>query len=111
LNINADDAAEGLAAALGARALLLLSDVPGVLGKDGGVIPEIDPVDVDDLVADGTVSGGMEAKVRAAVRASDALDGPVVIASWREPGVIADAAAGRFGGIGTTVARVPLRSA
>ncbi len=105
LNINADDAAEGLAAALHARALVLLSDVPGVLDGEGRLIASVEPTDIDALVSSGVVTGGMEAKVRAAARAADRLGSPVVIASWREPAVLDDVVSGRLGstGVGTVV--------
>ncbi len=105
LNINADDAAEGLAAALHARALVLLSDVPGVLDREGRLIASVEPPDIDALVSSGVVTGGMEAKVRAAARAADRLGSPVVIASWREPAVLDDVVSGRLGstGVGTVV--------
>lgn len=105
LNINADDAAEGLAAALHARALVLLSDVPGVLDGDGRLIASVEPTDIDALVSSGVVTGGMEAKLRAAARAADRLGSPVVIASWREPAVLDEVVSGRLGsaGVGTVV--------
>ena len=95
LNINADDAAEAVAVGLRASRLVLLSDVAGVLDARGERVSSIDSEAIDELVARGVVTGGMEAKVRAAARASEGLGGPVVIASWE------DAAAVLSGGSGS----------
>lgn len=65
LNVNADDAAAAIAAALEASELLLVSDVPGVL-RDGQVVPRMTIGDAAALISDGTVAGGMTAKVQAA---------------------------------------------
>lgn len=62
LNVNGDEAAIALAAALGADRLLLLSDVPGVLVEDEP-LKEIDPALASDLVASGAIAGGMQVKV------------------------------------------------
>lgn len=71
LNVNADDAAAAVAAALGATELLFVSNVPGVL--DGGaVLPEVAVDEVEALIEDGTASGGMAPKLRAAARAAAA---------------------------------------
>jgi acetylglutamate kinase len=71
LNVNADDAAAAVASALGADRFLLVSNVPGVLGE-GGVLPEIGTRQLERLIADGVVSGGMIPKVRAGMRAAGA---------------------------------------
>lgn len=70
-NINADEAATAVAQALPADQLDFVSNVPGVLRdlSDDHVIPTLTPADVDALIADGTVSGGMLPKVKAAVEA------------------------------------------
>jgi acetylglutamate kinase len=79
LNVNADEAALGLAAALGARALLYLSDVDGVL-LDGRLAPSLSAEDARRLIAAGTISGGMALKVEAALAAAGAGIPDVVIA-------------------------------
>ena len=71
LNVNGDDAAAAIAAALGADELLLLADVDGVLA-DGAVIPALDAEGAAALIAAGTAAGGMAAKLEAALRALDA---------------------------------------
>lgn len=69
LNVNADDAAAAISRALGAAELLLVSDVPGVRGG-AGELREVNAGEIRDLIADGTVSGGMVPKLRAAARAA-----------------------------------------
>ncbi len=83
-NINADTVAGAVAAAVGAARLLLLTDVVGVLDKQGELIPELSLADVERLQGDGTISGGMIPKlqtcveaVRGGVDASVILDGRV----------------------------------
>jgi len=66
LNINADTAASEIAIALKAEKLLLLTDVNGVKGKDGKIITSMKRKDVDSLIKDGTISGGMIPKIQGA---------------------------------------------
>jgi acetylglutamate kinase len=101
LNVNADDAAAQLAGIIGASGLLLLTDVPGVRGADGTVIESMDTEDAERLIADGTVTGGMIAKVRGAVAAAESGGVPVVIASWADPSALEALAAGAS--VGTRV--------
>jgi acetylglutamate kinase len=68
LNVNGDDAAAAIAAALGAAELLLVADVPGVM-CDGTVIPSLTPDAARALIADGIAAGGMQAKLQAALNA------------------------------------------
>lgn len=84
LNVNADDAAEGVAASVDAQALILLTDVPGVVGADGDVIPCLTVDEVPGLIASGVVSGGMAAKVRAASASAERLGRPVLIGHERD---------------------------
>jgi len=65
LNVNGDDAAASIAAALGADELLLVADVPGVLDGAGATIPVLDGVAAQVLVASGVAKGGMAAKLEA----------------------------------------------
>jgi acetylglutamate kinase len=64
-NINADLAASKIATAVGAKKVLFLTDTPGVLDKDGKLISQLSYEDVENLKADGTISGGMIPKVDA----------------------------------------------
>ena len=68
LNVNGDDAAAAIAGALRATELLLVADVPGVLAH-AGVIPTLDAAGIRTLVAAGTATAGMIAKLEAAQRA------------------------------------------
>lgn len=68
LNVNGDDAAAAIAIALGAAELLLVADVPGVM-RGGEVIPELTPDSARQLMNDGTVVGGMRAKLQAGLSA------------------------------------------
>ncbi len=72
-NINADTVAAELAVALGASKLILLTDVPGVIGADGQVRNELNRAAAEQLIAAGEVSGGMIPKLRACLRALDAV--------------------------------------
>jgi len=79
VNVNADEAALGLARALGARTLVYLSDVDGVR-LDGETAITLDPDAAEQRIADGTIAGGMALKVRVALEASAAGIPEVVIA-------------------------------
>lgn len=63
LNINADTFAGALASAMKAKRLLLLTDVAGVLGKDGQLIKSLTTAEAQALIEDGTISGGMIPKI------------------------------------------------
>ena len=71
-NINADTMAGAIAAALGAARLFLLTDVTGVLDKDGNLLTDLTPADIARLREDGTVSGGMIPKLETCVKAVEA---------------------------------------
>lgn len=72
LNVNADSAAGAVAASLGARLLVFITDVPGVRAKDGKVLPALDAERAKALVDDGTIEGGMLPKVEACLVAAGA---------------------------------------
>jgi acetylglutamate kinase len=63
LNINADTFAAALATALKAKRLLLLTDVEGVLDKSGNLIKSLTTAEAQELIEDGTISGGMIPKI------------------------------------------------
>jgi len=69
-NINADVVAGKLAEILGAEKLILLTNTPGVLDKDGNLLSGLTPKQIDDLVAEGTLSGGMLPKISSALDAA-----------------------------------------
>ena len=87
LNVNGDDAAAAIAAALGAEELLLVSDVAGVLVGERPV-STLGPDDARRLIDDGTARGGMAAKLQAALAA---LDGGVRRVRISDIAAIADA--------------------
>lgn len=68
-NINADLVAGRLAAVLHAEKLMLLTNVPGLLDKQGNVLTGLSTSRVDELIADGTISGGMLPKISCALDA------------------------------------------
>jgi acetylglutamate kinase len=69
-NINADVVAGKLAEILKAEKLVLLTNTPGVLDKNGKLLTGLTPKQIDDLVADGTLSGGMLPKIGSALDAA-----------------------------------------
>ncbi len=79
-NINADTMAGAVASAMDAARLFLLTDVPGVLDKEGALLTDLSPDMIGRLTADGTVSGGMIPKLETCVRAVEAgVDAAVVL--------------------------------
>lgn len=89
VNVNADTVAGNIAAALNAERLVFLTDVEGVRGADGQPIPRLSAAGARQLIADGTVSGGMIPKVEACLHALS-LGVPVQIVDGRQPGVLLD---------------------
>ena len=69
-NINADVVAGKMAEVLGAEKLVLLTNTPGVLDKNGNLVTDLTPRDIDNMVADGTLSGGMLPKISSALDAA-----------------------------------------
>ena len=69
-NINADVVAGKVAEILKAEKLVLLTNTPGVLDKNGVLITGITPKQIDDMVEDGTLSGGMLPKIASALDAA-----------------------------------------
>ena len=84
-NINADTMAGAIAAALGAARLFLLTDVAGVLGKDGALLTDLKPADIERLQADGTIGGGMIPKLETCVHAVEAGCEAAVVLDGRVP--------------------------
>ncbi|HHG90849.1 MAG TPA: acetylglutamate kinase [Devosia sp.] len=82
-NINADTFSGAIAAALGAERLLFLTDVPGVLDKEGKLIEELSVKEAETLIGDGTISGGMIPKVETCLEALNKGVGGVVIVNGR----------------------------
>lgn len=84
-NVNADTFAGAIAGALGAARLLFLTDVPGVLDKNGRLIKELTVREVHRLIADGTITGGMIPKVETCVEALERGVEGVVILNGKTP--------------------------
>jgi acetylglutamate kinase len=79
-NINADTFAGAIAGALKAKRLLFLTDVAGVLDKDGQLIKKLRMNDIPALVADGTITGGMIPKVETCIYALEqGVEGVVIL--------------------------------
>ena len=83
-NINADLVAGKMASVLGAEKLLLLTNAPGILDKQGNILTGLNGKKVNELIADGTIAGGMLPKVSCAldavhsgVKTSHIIDGRV----------------------------------
>ena len=88
LNINADTVAGAVAGALGAEKVIYLTDVAGILDVHGELIPRIDAAQLDGLVADGTVSGGMIPKAAACLQAVRSGAGSAHVLDGRLPHVL-----------------------
>jgi len=73
LNVNADTVAGEVARALEAEKLVLFTDVPGVLNGQGEVLPELNREQVETMLADGTIRGGMIPKIQACLRALETV--------------------------------------
>jgi acetylglutamate kinase len=79
-NVNADTFAGAIAGALKAKRLVLLTDVPGVLDKSKKLIKQLTLKDARELIADGTISGGMIPKVETCIEAIEAgVEGVVIL--------------------------------
>jgi acetylglutamate kinase len=87
-NINADTVAGAVATALRARKLIVLTDVEGVMGRDGRLISELPASAARALIADGTVSGGMIPKLETCLQALDEGVGAAHVLDGRLPHVL-----------------------
>ncbi len=84
-NINADLVASKLAQVLKAEKLMLLTNIKGVLDKQGQLLTDLTARDIDDLIADGTISGGMIPKIEGAIDAAKSGVHAVHIVDGRVP--------------------------
>jgi acetylglutamate kinase len=84
-NVNADTAAGAIATAIGAKRLLLLTDVAGVLDKHKELISELHLKDIPDLMANGTIAGGMIPKVESAAAVVESGVEGVIVLDGRVP--------------------------
>lgn len=105
-NINADTAAGAVAAHLGADQLIVITDVPGIMKSIDGemkVLPVVTTDDIEQMITDGDIYGGMIPKVRAAMQCMAGGVAEVVIAKGTEPNVLSRLAAGEA--IGTRIVK------
>jgi acetylglutamate kinase len=84
-NINADVVAAKLATILQAEKLMMLTNISGVLNKEGKLLTELTARQIDELIADGTISGGMIPKIAGAIDAAKSGVNTVHIVDGRVP--------------------------
>ncbi len=84
-NINADVVAAKLATILKAEKLMMLTNISGVLNKEGQLLTELTSRQIDELIADGTISGGMIPKIAGAIDAAKSGVNAVHIVDGRVP--------------------------
>jgi len=87
-NINADTVSGAVAGAMNAARLLLLTDVEGVLDKEGKLIPRLTVTEARSLICDGTISGGMIPKIETAISSVEGGVAAAVILDGRIPHVV-----------------------
>ncbi len=85
LNINADSFASALAARMKAKRLLLLTDVAGVLDQSGKLIEDLTVEEANELIRNGTISGGMIPKIEGCIEVVEAGVEAVVIINGKVP--------------------------
>jgi acetylglutamate kinase len=85
LNINADTFASALAARMQAKRLLLLTDVEGVLDKDGNLIADLTIEQAQELIRNGTITGGMIPKIEGCIEVVESGVEAVVIINGKVP--------------------------
>ena len=84
-NINADLVAAKLATVLKAEKLMLLTNIKGVLDQDGNLLTDLTARQIDELILDGTISGGMIPKIAGALDAAKSGVNAVHIVDGRVP--------------------------
>ena len=105
MNVNADTVAAHMAEALGCEEMIMVTDVPGVMrgvGEERTIIPEISIDELDELIDEGVITGGMVPKVEACRLAITNGVKRVHMVSGKEPGSLLNQL---LGGVncGTTV--------
>jgi len=105
-NVNADDAAAGIASGLGARQLVLLTDVDGVRDSEGNRLETLTVGEAEALIASGVIAGGMVPKIRAALSALGWEGSEAIIADSSAPHALERALSDHSFGTRITAARV-----
>jgi acetylglutamate kinase len=101
LNINADVVAGEIAAAIGAKKLIFLTDVVGVCDRQGKLLPRLSTAEAEALMASGTAAGGMIPKVKACLKALSGASSACIIIDGRQPHALLNEIEGK--GAGTTI--------
>lgn len=96
INVNADSIAGAIAHALEAERVVFLTDVPGVLGGNGELLPVLSDAQIRDLVDREVITGGMVPKVEACLNALQHVAAAQII-DGRKPGALLEAVADRTG--------------
>lgn len=94
-NVNADRMAVACAASFAANKLIFLTDVDGVKGAEGNVLESLTAQEAAHLIATGVATGGMQAKLEAAVSAVRMGVGEIVIAPGARAGVVEEILSGK----------------
>ena len=94
-NVNADQMAVACAASFRADKLIFLTDVDGVKGGEGNILESLSADEAGDLIATGVATGGMQAKLEAAVLAVRTGVGEIVIAPGARAGVVEEILSGK----------------
>ena len=97
-NVNADQMAVACAGGFQATRLVFLTDVEGVLDATKTLVPVLNKAACRELITSGVATGGMQAKLEAAISALDAGVGHVHIVGGATPGVLAAVVAGQHAG-------------
>jgi len=97
LNINADEAALAIAASVKAQSLLFLSDTPGILDREGSVIPSLDEESAEARITSGVITGGMIPKIRSAVTALKSGVAGIIIGQYQTSGDLVKLLEGSLG--------------
>ncbi|MBQ4862318.1 acetylglutamate kinase [Pseudoalteromonas sp. MMG013] len=100
-NVNADEAAEAIASALGAE-LVFMTDVEAVLDKNKQPIRHLNAEGINMLIETGVIVGGMEVKVKTSLRAAQYLRRGVYISSWQKPENLSFLVGGKHAGTQVT---------
>jgi acetylglutamate kinase len=108
-NVNADQMAVACASAFAADRLVFLTDVPGVMDAERRVRPVLSAAESEELIASGVATGGMQAKLNAALAALRGGVGEVWIAPGASPGVLHRLLAGETAGTRMVLSREAVR--